>query len=156
MNLDFIAVCDLHGSPADAIILVCYKFYITCPLKIPSSVCVFWFYETDSVCNFGCPGTHMVDQATLDLCLCPCAGIKAVLHHSPSCFVLSVSLTYILFPNFCEVPCCDRLLGLEAEKGKFSRRVHGLDDFPVSAFVRLRASLAERCKPFTYIHPLPG
>jgi hypothetical protein len=46
----------------------------------------FCFFETGFFCySPGCPGTHFVDQAGLELksaCLClPSAGIKGVRHH---------------------------------------------------------------------------
>ena len=34
-----------------------------------------------SLCSPGCPGTHFVDQAGLELCL-PSTGIKGVRHHA--------------------------------------------------------------------------
>ena len=76
----------------------------------------------------GCPGTHFVDQAGLELrnpaCLClPSAGIKGVHHHRPAVFVflnrvppyssgypitlyrpgwdLSVSASYVLASKVC-------------------------------------------------------
>jgi hypothetical protein len=46
-----------------------------------------FFQDRVSLCSPGCPGTHSVDQAGLELrnlpaCL-PSAGIKGVCHHSP-------------------------------------------------------------------------
>jgi hypothetical protein len=43
-----------------------------------------FFWDRDSLCSPGCPGTHSVDQA--DLCL-PSTGIKGARHHRP-CFGL--------------------------------------------------------------------
>jgi hypothetical protein len=44
------------------------------------------FRDRVSLCSPGCPGTHSVDQAGLELkftCLClPSAGIKGVLYHA--------------------------------------------------------------------------
>jgi hypothetical protein len=50
----------------------------------------FFFRDRVSLCSPGCPATHFVDQAGLELrnlpasvCL-PSAGIKAVSHHHPA------------------------------------------------------------------------
>jgi hypothetical protein len=51
----------------------------------------FVFRDRVSLYSPGCPGTHFVDQAGLELrniaCLClPSAGIKGVCHHARLCF----------------------------------------------------------------------
>jgi hypothetical protein len=46
----------------------------------------FVFQDRVCLCSPGCPGTHSVDQAGLELraCLClPIAGIKGLRHHCP-------------------------------------------------------------------------
>jgi hypothetical protein len=56
-----------------------YRF---CPSKD-----FFVFQDRVSLCSHGCPGTHSVDQAGLELkcCLClPSAGIKGMRHHCPA------------------------------------------------------------------------
>jgi hypothetical protein len=42
-------------------------------------------FEAGFLCSSGCPGTHSVDQAVLELRnRLPSAGIKGVLHHCPA------------------------------------------------------------------------
>jgi hypothetical protein len=50
-----------------------------------------------SLCSPGCPGTHSVDQAGLELrksaCLClPSAGIKGMCHHCPANLFLMLEI----------------------------------------------------------------
>jgi hypothetical protein len=54
----------------------------------------FCFQDRVSLCSLGCPGTHSVDQAGLELkrstCLClPSAVIKGVHHHQSQSLMYS-------------------------------------------------------------------
>ena len=61
-------------------------------------VCLFvcLFRDRVSLCSSGCPGTHSVDQASLELrnppvsASLPSAGIKGVRHHHPALKLLSL------------------------------------------------------------------
>jgi hypothetical protein len=70
--------------------------------------CFVLFRDRVSLCSLGCPGTHFVDQASLELrkstCLCLLsAGIKGMCHHCPAktnsfvVFVVVVVLFVCLF-----------------------------------------------------------
>jgi hypothetical protein len=61
------------------------------------------FCKDNSCCSPGCPGTHSVDQAGLELkrfsCLCfPSAGSKGVLHNSLVCLLVFIGIftTYLM------------------------------------------------------------
>jgi hypothetical protein len=52
-------------------------------------ICLFVFRDRVSLCSPGCPGTHSVDQAGLELRNPPASasqvqGIKGVRHHCPA------------------------------------------------------------------------
>ena len=72
-----------------------------------------FFLETGFLCSFAaCPGTHLVDQAGLELLS---AGIKGLCHHRPA--TLFLYFMYMVFcpsvclcegvtvPDSCELPC---------------------------------------------------
>jgi hypothetical protein len=90
------------------------KYFSNEPLSL--FVCLFvWlvFRDRVSLCSPGCPGTHSVDQAGLELrnspasapTPTPSAGIKGVRHHRPAS--LSV-LRLQALPLLCSLASCDR------------------------------------------------
>jgi hypothetical protein len=84
--------------------------WIMCDIVILSPSCIFccWFFflllflfwDRVSLCSPGCPGTHFLDQASLEpTCLyLPSAGIKRVCHHHLAhvFFFINKTKTYIL------------------------------------------------------------
>jgi hypothetical protein len=64
----------------------------------------FVFQDRVSLCSPGCPGTHFVDQAGLELrnppaTASPSAGIKGVDHHFPACVCILIFI-YIRVNKF--------------------------------------------------------
>jgi hypothetical protein len=69
----------------------------------------FFFLPQDrvSLCSPGCPGTHSVDQAGLELRNLPASafGIKGVCHHCQACGGGAISLSPLpLSPSLPDVP----------------------------------------------------
>jgi hypothetical protein len=59
--------------------MLCEIYFCSCFCLF---VCLFVFFKTGFLCSPGCPGTHSVDQADLELRNLPAsAGIKGVCHH---------------------------------------------------------------------------
>jgi hypothetical protein len=74
---------------------------------------LLFFRDRVSLCSPGCPGTHSVDQAGLELwnppslCL-PSAGIKGMCHHCPArCSVLATEIIWGQWDgSMCTDACC--------------------------------------------------
>jgi hypothetical protein len=81
MNLGEKENLPWKSFPAPAPLEVLYLFYFL-------FIYFLVFRDRVSLCSPGCPGTHSVDQAGLELrsaCLyLPSAGIKGVRHHCPT------------------------------------------------------------------------
>jgi hypothetical protein len=74
---------------------------------------LFFFRDRVSLCSSGCPGTHSVDQAGLELRNLPASAsrvIKGMHHHCPGkLFFFFFNYVYVCFA--CLVRACSTLRG---------------------------------------------